>query len=89
MSRLLSVLAVVFVTMMVFLQILNAAKKSAPRQVQRSGGFHGRPVSSDGHVIPPEEDITVDTGSHYSRFRKEAAKEFGDRYIVHNDPTQG
>lgn len=42
--------------------------------------------SSDGHIVPKEDDLTCDTvyGHQHSQ-----ANEFGRRYIVHEEPEEG
>ncbi|MBQ1476914.1 MAG: hypothetical protein IIZ33_02080 [Erysipelotrichaceae bacterium] len=43
------------------------------------------PVSSDGHRVPKEQDLTCDRYGH----DHEENSEFGRRYIVHEDPEDG
>lgn len=45
-------------------------------------------ISSDGHVVPPEEDLTYRERTHYHRDNP-LNKEFGPQYIVHNEPETG
>ena len=74
---------IIAVIVMTIASIRSAQKKTAGNRPRRT-------VSSDGHVVPPSEDLTVDTGaSHYSRHKEHAEEEFGRRYIVHNEPVQG
>ena len=78
------VIWIVFMIFMTIVSIRSAQKKNTGVRPRR------RTVSSDGHEVPPGEDLTVDTGaSHYSRYKEKADEEFGRRYIVHNEPTQG
>ena len=45
-----------------------------------------RNVSSDGHIVPENEDLTCENleGHHH-----ESNNEYGSRYIVHNEPEDG
>ncbi len=48
------------------------------------------PVSSDGHVVEPSQDLTCDRYGH--RHLGNTAKDnadYGRQYIVHNDPEDG
>ena len=50
-----------------------------------------RPISSDGHAVSPEQDLTCETKSGHSHPKMSAKdeKDYGKRYIVHNDPENG
>ena len=43
-------------------------------------------VSSDGHRVPKDEDLTCETMGHD---HGQTSKEYGPRYIVHNEPDDG
>lgn len=48
-------------------------------------------IAADGHMIPPEKDVTCE-GRDGHRHPKPTAKQqadYGPRYIVHDDPEMG
>lgn len=51
----------------------------------------GRMISSDGHVVSKEEDLTCEgrDGHVHPKLSAKDAADFGRRYIVHNDPETG
>ncbi len=51
---------------------------------QRNAGRR-RTVSSDGHTVPPSEDLTCERYGH----DHSESTEFGRRYIVHEEPEDG
>lgn len=48
-------------------------------------------VAADGHVIPPQNDITCEgkEGHVHKPLPASEQKEYGPRYIVHDDPEEG
>ena len=48
-------------------------------------------IAQDGHVIPPEKDITCEgrDGHHHPKLSASEQKDYGPRYIVHDDPEIG
>ncbi|MBQ9328341.1 MAG: hypothetical protein IJ225_07375 [Solobacterium sp.] len=50
-----------------------------------------RSVSSDGHVVSKQEDLTCEgkEGHHHPAPSAEDVANYGARYIVHNDPETG
>lgn len=65
---------------------VNAAKNSGARK-NRSAR---RMVSDDGHAVPRQEDLTCDANDgHHHPEESAMAKEFGPRYIVHDEPEEG
>lgn len=48
-------------------------------------------ISSDGHVVPPNEDVTCEgkDGHNHPKMTPAQQREFGPRYIVHNEPETG
>lgn len=42
--------------------------------------------SSDGHFVKPEENLTCEANDNHHH---KASTEFGERYIVHNEPSLG
>ena len=50
-----------------------------------------RTISSDGHVVSKEEDLTCEgrDGHVHPKLSAKDAADFGRRYIVHNDPETG
>ena len=72
----------------VFLLALIVVTISSIRKAQQTVVSGRHPVSSDGHRVPPEDDLTVSTGA--SRYEHQGnEEEFGRRYIVHNEPVEG
>lgn len=43
-------------------------------------------VSSDGHVVPKNQDLTCETEFEH---KHPQTNEFGRRYIVHEEPEEG
>ncbi len=68
-----------FIYLIIFSAFIRAALK-------RTRNVNTRVVSSDGHTIPKKDDITCEgrDGHHHVQ-----SKEFGSRYIVHNEPNTG
>ena len=54
-------------------------------------GKQRKTVSSDGHVIPKQDDITCEgkEGHQHKPLTAEQQKDYGKRYIVHNEPEMG
>ena len=52
---------------------------------EKKGRLYGT-VSSDGHKVSEDEDLTCETKDGH---RHETNPEFGRRYIVHNEPNTG
>lgn len=50
-----------------------------------------RTIAADGHVIPKEKDITCEgrDGHVHTQMSEADRKDFGPRYIVHDDPEIG
>ncbi len=48
-------------------------------------------IAEDGHVIPPEKDITCEgkEGHFHPKLSAADQKDYGPRYIVHDDPEIG
>jgi hypothetical protein len=48
-------------------------------------------IAADGHVIPPEKDITCEGKENHQHPKLSAMdqKDYGPRYIVHDDPETG
>ncbi len=48
-------------------------------------------IAHDGHVIPPDQDITCEgrDGHQHPQPSAQDIKDYGRRYIVHNDPETG
>ena len=55
--------------------------KIAKKNKQRS-----RIISDDGHFVPSNEDLTCETTQGH---KHQKSTEFGPRYVVHNEPSQG
>ena len=80
----------IFPVLFVVFLIVFSVKKSLPKREnsQRSGRVKPRPVkpsktvSSDGHVIDPENDPTCAKYGHVH-------EEVKHRYIVHDEPVEG
>lgn len=60
-----------------FAVIIGSTKVKAP-------SFRRRTVSSDGHVVPRNQDLTCDTVYGHTHGSEDAR-----RYIVHEDPPEG
>ncbi len=63
-------------------QIIGAMVK-----VSKGNNRIRKTISSDGHVVPKDQDLTCERYGH--DHRKEGTNEFGRRYIVHEDPEEG
>lgn len=50
-----------------------------------------RTIAGDGHVIPPKNDITCEgkDGHVHAPLSPSEQKDYGPRYIVHDDPEEG
>ena len=50
-----------------------------------------RTIAADGHVIPPEKDITCEgrDGHRHPQPTARQKEDYGPRYIVHDDPEIG
>ena len=46
-----------------------------------------RTVSSDGHVVPKKDDFTCE--GKEGHYHEPQSEEFGQRYIVHEEPENG
>ena len=70
----------------IWMIIVISFVKTFTKAVKKRG-----PVSSDGHVVPPEQDITCEGRDKHKHPQMSAAekKDYGPRYIVHNDPETG
>ncbi|MCR5373703.1 MAG: hypothetical protein K6E41_09650 [Solobacterium sp.] len=73
----------------IFLLAMIVITIGSIRRAQQTVVSGRRPVSSDGHVVPPEEDLTVSTGASHYAHHEHNEEDFGRRYIVHNEPVQG
>jgi hypothetical protein len=72
---LLTVIAVlVFTYAMIYVILIAIRRQNSPR-------------SSDGHLIPPEKDITCNRFGH--RHEQTETEAYTGRYIVHEDPETG
>lgn len=77
---------VIFWILIVFALVANAAKRNGAGKNTNMR----RTVSSDGHAVPRREDLTCDTNEgHHHPEESAMAKEFGPRYIVHDEPEEG
>ncbi|NCB33159.1 MAG: hypothetical protein EOM64_04660 [Erysipelotrichia bacterium] len=76
--------AVVFVIAVAL--IITAATVAAVASQKKSRG----PISSDGHIVTPGQDLTCDRFGHQhpGNTAKDTA-DYGRQYIVHNDPEDG
>ena len=72
------IIPVLFWIVIIFIASIASAAK------QRNAGR--RIVSSDGHEVPPSQDLTCD---RYGHSHEESSPEFGRRYIVHEEPEDG
>ncbi|MBQ1325147.1 MAG: hypothetical protein IIY52_03930 [Solobacterium sp.] len=73
----------------IFLLAMIVITIGSIRRAQQTVVSGRRPVSSDGHEVPPEEDLTVNTSAGHYAHREHNEDDFGRRYIVHNEPVQG
>ena len=50
-----------------------------------------RTISSDGHAVPKNQDLTCETkaGHVHPEISAKDKADYGARYIVHNDPEMG
>lgn len=63
----------------VIFNILSSSRKNARKKAKT--------ISSDGHVVQANQDLTCETTQGHNHPRME--EEFGRRYIVHEDPEEG
>lgn len=78
-SRILTVVIPVFFYIVFFIAIvsvISASKKKRERLMK----------SSDGHFVKPEENLTCEANENHHHPK---STEFGERYIVHNEPSLG
>jgi len=68
------IVAIVFAYAIVYAILTAVRRQNAPR-------------SSDGHIIPPDKDITCNRFGH--RHDQTETEAYTGRYIVHEDPETG
>lgn len=67
--------------------LLIAVSASQANQAQKNAS---KPtMSSDGHVIPKQDDITCAGAYGHAHNNTALEQEYGKRYIVHNEPETG
>ena len=71
---------IIFIFFSVLGMLLSFTAKAGRKKQRR------RTISDDGHYVTPSEDLTCETTSGH---RHENSSEFGQRYIVHNEPEDG
>lgn len=76
--EILAPIIITLVTIFIFSQALSAVGKGAQRKKPL--------VSSDGHVVPKQQDITCENEFGHQHPKN---KEYGRRYIVHEEPEEG
>ena len=78
-SRVVAVIIPIFFYIVFFITIISlisSAQKKRKRLMR----------SSDGHFVKPEENLTCEANDNH---RHPKSNEFGERYIVHNEPSLG
>lgn len=79
-----------FIVIFLVLIVISSAANAAKRNGAGRNTNMRRTVSSDGHAVPRREDLTCDTNEgHHHPEESAMAKEFGPRYIVHDEPEEG
>ena len=82
---LLPIIIFVFFSLMGFI-ISAASRSSRVRSAVLLNNKKRKTVSDDGHYVPRSDDLTCETAQGHRHNRN---NEFGDRYIVHNEPEEG
>ena len=78
MSSIIAVLsAIIFYFVFIMAIVMIAVKSSKRKKALRS---------SDGHIVSQKEDLTCETKANHKHPK---SNEFGERYIVHNEPSLG
>ena len=78
---------IIFVFFSVLGTIISIASRSSKvRSAVLLNNKKRRTVSDDGHYVSPSDDLTCETTAGH---RHENSGEFGQRYIVHNEPEDG
>ena len=76
-----------FICLMVAMSIFGAiVSVISTIQLNRNKDRPLRTVSSDGHIVKKEEDLTC---ARFGHKHDKMPEEFGERYVVHNDPQTG
>ena len=97
------VAGIIYILVLVWIvSIASSVRKrnqAAQKNGQKQGGRRAEParaqhvtVSSDGHKVPASQDLTCEQEYGHVHDRKamqEAEKEYGRRYVVHEEPTEG
>ena len=78
-SRILSIAIPVFFYIVFFFAIFSVIMSSLKKKSKMM-------KSSDGHYVRPEENLTCEANDNHHHPK---TTEFGERYIVHNEPSLG
>lgn len=70
--------------------VISAAKGGKNSSAGRKNAYRHRTISSDGHAVAHNEDLTCETRQgHVHPETLQLEKEYGHRYIVHDEPEEG
>ena len=70
----------------IFFSVLGTLLSFTAKAGRKKNRRRRRTISDDGHYVPASEDLTCETAAGH---RHESSSEYGQRYIVHNEPEDG